>query len=60
VEPTLSQGIADQLAGISCRTLGLVEAQRLVKSPHEVARLRQAAHYPDPGMQKIMAPPTPG
>ena len=54
VEPTLSQEIADQMAGISCRTLGLVEALRLVKSPHEVAQLRQAAHYADLGMQKII------
>jgi Xaa-Pro dipeptidase len=54
VEPSLSQEIADQLVGIPFKALGLVEGLRLVKSPHEVALLRQSAHYADLGMQKII------
>lgn len=54
VEPSLAQEIADQIA-VPCRTVGLVEALRLVKSSDEVRRLRQAAHYADLGMQKIIA-----
>ena len=54
VEPSLSQEIAGQIA-VPCRTVGLVEELRLVKSPDEVRRLRQAAHYADLGMQKIIA-----
>lgn len=55
VEPSLSQEIASQLAAIPFQVLGLVEELRLVKSPHEVSRLRQAAQYADLGMQKIIA-----
>jgi len=54
VEPTLSQEIAGQLSGFHVKVLGLVEELRVVKSPHEVDRLRQAAHYADLGMQKII------
>ncbi len=54
VEPSLSQEIADQIA-VPCRTVGLVEELRLFKSPDEVRRLRQAAHYADLGMQRILA-----
>jgi Xaa-Pro dipeptidase len=54
VEPTLPQEIASQLGGIPFKVLGLVEELRLVKSPHEVTRLRQAARYADLGMQKII------
>ena len=55
VEPTLSLEIADHLTNINPVTLGLVEELRLIKSPAEVASLRQAAHYTDVGMQKIIA-----
>lgn len=55
VEPTLPQEIADYLADFKPVTLGLVEELRLVKSPAEVQKLRQAAHYADMGMQKIIA-----
>jgi Xaa-Pro aminopeptidase len=55
VEPTLSQEIAGQLAGFQPKIHGLVEELRLVKSPAEVKKLRQAAHYADLGMQKIIA-----
>jgi hypothetical protein len=53
VEPALSQEIAGQL-DVPFKALGLVEELRLVKSPHEVDRLRQSAHYADLGMQKIL------
>lgn len=55
VEPALSQEIAVHLSGFKPKTLGLVEELRLVKSPAEVEKLRQAAHYADLGMQKILA-----
>lgn len=55
VEPTLSQEIAAHLTGFHPKTLGLVEELRLVKSPAEVEKLRQAARYADLGMQKIIA-----
>jgi len=55
VEPTLTQEIADHLVSIKPVTLGLVEELRLVKSPAEVQKLRQAAHYAGMGMQKIIA-----
>ena len=55
VEPSLPQEIADHLASIKPVTLGLVEELRLVKSPAEVEKLRQAAHYADMGMHKIIA-----
>ncbi len=55
IEPTLSQEIASQLVDLHPETLGLVEDLRLVKSENEVAMLRQAAHYADQGMQKILA-----
>ena len=54
VEPTLSQEIAGKMAELHFKVLGLVEELRLVKSPHEVDRLRQSAHYADLGMQKII------
>lgn len=55
VEPTLVQEIAVQLAGYHPQVNGLVEELRLVKSDNEVAMLRQAAHYADLGMEKIIA-----
>jgi len=55
VEPALPQEIADRLAEVKPRTLGLVEDLRLVKSSAEIAMLRQSAHYADLGMEKIIA-----
>ena len=55
VEPTLTQEIAGGLSAFEPVTLGLVEQLRLVKSPAEVEKLRQAARYADMGMQKIIA-----
>lgn len=55
VEPTLSQEIAVTLSDLSPRVLPLVEQLRLVKSADEVAMLRQAAHYADMGMEKIIS-----
>ena len=55
VEPTLTQEIAAQLTDFKPVTLGLVEELRLVKSPAEVEKLRQASYYADMGMQKIIA-----
>jgi len=54
VEPSIAQEIVGQIA-LPCQTVGLAEELRLVKSPYEVLRLRQAAHYADLGMQKIIA-----
>jgi Xaa-Pro dipeptidase len=55
IEPTLPQEIAAHLAAMQPQVLPLVEELRLIKSPAEVAMLRQAAHYADMGMQKILA-----
>lgn len=55
VEPSLPQEIASHLSGFHPQVTGLVEALRLVKSANEVVLLRQAAHYADLGMQKILA-----
>jgi Xaa-Pro aminopeptidase len=54
VEPTLPQEIADRLADVDLQTQALVEALRLIKSPDELAMLRQASRYADLGMQKII------
>lgn len=55
IEPTLSQEIAAVLAPLKPQVTGLVEVLRLVKSPAEIEMLRQAAHYADQGMHKILA-----
>lgn len=55
VEPSLPQEIVAHLDGFKPRMHGLVEELRLIKSPAEVKKLRQAAHYADMGMQKIIA-----
>jgi Xaa-Pro dipeptidase len=55
VEPSLPQEIAVELQSLGPRVLPLVERLRLVKSPAEVQMLRQAAHYADLGMAKILA-----
>jgi Xaa-Pro aminopeptidase len=54
VEPTLPQEIAVEISGLRPGVLPLVEELRLVKSPYEVEKLRQAAKYADLGMQKIL------
>jgi Xaa-Pro dipeptidase len=55
IEPSLPQEIAAHLADLQPQVLPLVEELRLIKSPAEVAMLRQASHYADLGMQKILA-----
>lgn len=55
IEPSLPQEIALHLADLQPQTLPLVEGLRLVKSESEVHKLRQAAHYADLGMQRILA-----
>jgi Xaa-Pro dipeptidase len=54
VEPGLTQEVAGCLRDFHPRTLPLVEALRLVKSPAEVALLRQAAHYADLAVEKVI------
>ena len=54
VEPSLSQEIAQVIAASRPQALPLVERLRSVKSPDEVAMLRQAARYADLGMEKII------
>ncbi|MCB2186627.1 MAG: Xaa-Pro peptidase family protein [Deltaproteobacteria bacterium] len=55
VEPTLTQEVAAGLAAWAPPVLPLVENLRLVKSPPEVAMLRQAAHYADLAVAKVLA-----
>ena len=55
VEPTLIQEVAAHLAPLEPEMLPLVEELRLLKSPAEIEMLRQAAHYADMGMRKIIA-----
>jgi Xaa-Pro dipeptidase len=55
IEATLPQEIAELLQSLRPRVLPLVEGLRLVKSPAEVQMLRQAAHYADLGVAKILA-----
>ncbi len=54
VEPTLPVDINQHLSTFSPRALPLVEELRVIKSDAEVAMIRQAAHYADTAMQKIM------
>lgn len=54
IEPTLPQEIAACIAEYQPAVLPLVEDLRLVKSPYEVEKLRQAAKYADLGMQRIL------
>lgn len=54
IEPSLPQEIATVLAHLQPKVVGLLEQLRLVKSPAEVGMLRQAAHYADLGMHKIL------
>ncbi|MGD8598186.1 MAG: Xaa-Pro peptidase family protein [Anaerolineae bacterium] len=55
VEPSLPQEIAETLQDLAPRVLPLIEELRLVKSPDEVQMVRQAAHYADRGMERIIA-----
>jgi len=55
IEPTMPQEIAEYLSDIKPKTIGLVEELRLVKSPAEIAKLRQSARYTDLGMEKIIS-----
>lgn len=55
VEPSLPQEIASRLVHLSPRTLPLVEALRVVKSPAEVEMLRDAARYADLAVEKLLA-----
>jgi Xaa-Pro dipeptidase len=55
VEPGLTQEIASRLEVKPFVVLPLVEELRLVKSPAEVAMIRQAAHYADEAVRKVIA-----
>lgn len=55
VEPTLSLEIAERLEDFSTKAYPLVEHLRSVKSPAEIAMIRNAARYADLGMEKILA-----
>ena len=54
VEPSLSQEIALALQNISSEVVPLIEKLRLIKSPSEVLMLRQAAHYADLAIQRLI------
>lgn len=55
VEPGLSQEISTQLPDGEVIVLPLIEELRLVKSPAEVAMIRQAAHYADEAVRRVIA-----
>lgn len=55
VEPGLSQEITTRLPAGEIIVLPLIEELRLVKSPAEVAMIRQAAHYADEAVRKVIA-----
>ena len=55
IEPSLPQEVFLQIKSLQPQTLPLVETLRLIKSPSEMAMIRQAAHYADLGMEKILA-----
>ncbi len=55
VEPGLSQEISTQLPGREVIVLPLIEELRLVKSPAEVDMIRQAAHYADEAVRRVIA-----
>jgi Xaa-Pro dipeptidase len=54
VEPTLSLEIAERFEGFSTEPYPLVEHLRLVKSPAEIAMIRNAARYADLGMERVL------
>ncbi|HEY62386.1 MAG TPA: hypothetical protein G4N95_07020 [Anaerolineae bacterium] len=55
IEPSLPQEVFLQIKSLQPQTLPLVETLCLIKSPSEMAMIRQAAHYADLGMEKILA-----
>jgi len=55
VEPGLSQEISTRLPAGEVIVLPLIEKLRLVKSPAEVAMIRQAAHYADEAVRKVIS-----
>ena len=55
LEPTLRREIADELACLSPLTCPLVERLRMVKSEAEIAMIRQAAHYADYGVERLLS-----
>jgi Xaa-Pro dipeptidase len=55
VEPGLSQEISTQLPDGEVIVLPLIEELRLVKSPAEVAMIRQSAHYADEAVRRVIA-----
>ena len=54
VEPGLSQEISLNLPVGEAIVLPLIEELRLVKSPAEVTMIRQAAHYADEAVRKVI------
>jgi Xaa-Pro dipeptidase len=54
IEPTLPAEIGSVLAGLDPAVQPLVERQRLVKSPAEIALLRHAARYADLGVERAL------
>lgn len=54
VEPSLPQEIAGRLSHLSPRTLALVEALRVVKSPAELEMIRHTARYTDLAVRKLL------
>jgi Xaa-Pro aminopeptidase len=54
IEPSLPQEVSRHLSGFLPQVLPLIEELRLVKSPAEVEKVRQAAHYADLGVQKTI------
>lgn len=54
IEPSLPQEVSRHLSGFLPQVLPLIEQLRLVKSPAEVEKVRQAAHYADLGVQKTI------
>jgi Xaa-Pro dipeptidase len=55
VEPGMPQELATRLPDRKLVVLSLIEELRLVKSPAEVAKIRQAAHYADEAVRKVIA-----
>jgi Xaa-Pro aminopeptidase len=55
IEPGLSQEISTRLPAGEVIVLPLIEELRLVKSPAEVEMIRQAAHYADEAVRRVIA-----
>jgi Xaa-Pro dipeptidase len=60
VEPSLRGDIVEALRELSPDALPLVERLRLVKSPGEVAMIRQAAHYAEWAVGQLLGASYPG